>query len=165
VTAVHAVPLGDTVTGQLVLGSFTDVGPDPDGALAEGGCDILVSLIQDDEITMRFPAYGDWLRQATDRAIRLPIPDWGVTDDDKLVALIERLVALVRQGTSVLVHCGGGIGRAGVVATLVLVSLGWDLDEAAEHVRTNRPGAGPDSPEQQAQLERLANTVRPAGTP
>ena len=159
---MHAVPLGDTVTGQLVLGSFTDVGPDPDGAMAEGGCDILVSLIQDDEIAMRFPAYGDWLRQASDRAIRLPIPDYGVTDDDKLLQLIERIVGIVRQGTSVLVHCGGGIGRAGVVATLVLVSLGWDLDDAAAHVRINRPGAGPDSPDQHAQLERLAAAVTPA---
>jgi hypothetical protein len=153
---VHSVPLGDTVAGQLVLGSFTDVGPDPDGALTEGGCDILVSLIQDDEIAMRFPDYGDWLASAGDKAIRLPIPDYGITDDDKLQQLVAQIVAIVEGGTSVLVHCGGGIGRAGVVATLVLVSLGWNLPEAAAHVRANRPGAGPDSPAQHEQLERVA---------
>ncbi|HEY3940994.1 MAG TPA: hypothetical protein VGL60_00795 [Acidimicrobiales bacterium] len=156
---MHAVPLGDSVSGQLVLGSFTDVGPDPDSAMVEGGCDILVSLIQDDEIEMRYPDYGDWLAAAGDRVIRLPIPDYGVTDDESLIGLIDRLVAIVKGGTSVLVHCGGGIGRAGVVATLVLVSLGWTLPDAAAHVRANRPGAGPDSPAQLAQLERVGEEL------
>ncbi|HUZ10723.1 MAG TPA: hypothetical protein VMU76_11220 [Acidimicrobiales bacterium] len=159
---MNSVPLGDTVTGQLVLGSFTDVGPDPDGALALGGCDVLVSLIQDDEIKMRYPDYGDWLADAGDRVIRLPIPDYGVTDDDKLMELVGQIVGIVGRGTSVLVHCGGGIGRAGVVATLVLVSLGWDLPDAAVHVRANRPGAGPDSPDQLAQLERVAEILTPS---
>jgi hypothetical protein len=162
---VHVVPLGETVAGQLVLASFTDVGPDPDAAMAEGRCDLLVSLIQDDEIRMRYPSYGDWLERAADRAIRLPIPDYGVTEDDKLVELVERIVAVVQQGTSVLVHCGGGIGRAGVVATLVLVAVGWDLSDAAGHVRASRPGAGPDSPAQIAQLERVAATLTRSSTP
>ena len=158
---MHTVPLGDKVTGQLVLGSFTDVGPDPDGALALGGCDVMVSLIQDDEIKMRYPEYGDWLAGAGDRVIRLPIPDYGVTDDAKLIELVGQIVGIVGRGTSVLVHCGGGIGRAGVVATLVLVSLGWDLGEASTHVRASRPGAGPDSPDQHAQLERVALILAP----
>jgi hypothetical protein len=46
-----------------------------------------------------------------------------------------------------------------VVATLVLVSLGWTLPDAAAHVRANRPGAGPDSPAQLAQLERVGEEL------
>jgi len=153
------VPLGSSVKGQLVLGSFTDVGPDPDSAMVEGGCDVLVSLVQDDEIKMRYPDYGLWLEGAGDRVIRLPIPDYGVTDDESLTKLIDQIVEIVGRGPSVLVHCGGGIGRAGVVATLVLISLGWTLPDASAHVRASRPGAGPDSPAQLAQLERVAEAL------
>lgn len=156
---MNVVPLGDAVEGFVVCASFTDVGHDPDEALTRSGCDVLVSLVRDEEIAMRFPDFGAWLDGAGDRAIRLPIPDWGTTDDQSLMGLVAGIVDLVSAGRNVLVHCGGGIGRAGVVTTLVLVSLGWKLPDAAEHVRLSRPGAGPDSDEQRDQLERLGLAI------
>src|SRR3974377_2323538 len=98
---MHAVPLGNSVKGQLVLGSFTDVGPDPDSAMVEGGCDVLVSLVQADEIKMRYPDYAHWLESAGDRVIRLPIPDYGVTDDESLMELIAQIIQIVEGGRSV----------------------------------------------------------------
>lgn len=156
---MNVVPLGDATPGVVVCASFSDVGPDPDEALARSGCDILVSLVRDEEIAMRFPHFASWLAEAGPRAIRLPIPDWGTTDDRSLMGLVDQIVDLVVAGRNVLVHCGGGIGRAGVVTTLVLVSLGWALPDAAEHVRMSRPGAGPDSEEQHEQLQRLGLAI------
>jgi len=152
---MNEIPLNDSAPGGLVVASFTDVGPDPDGALAEARADVLVCLVRDEEIAMRYPAYATWLAEAGDRAIRLPIPDYGITEDALLSDLVAQIVELVTDGKRVLVHCGGGIGRAGIVSILVLTSLGWSLSDASLHVRASRPGAGPDSVEQQAQLDRL----------
>lgn len=53
----------------------------------------------------------------------------------------EELVALVRDGSNILVHCKGGLGRAGMIAVELLASLGMPNDEAIAQVRDVRPGA------------------------
>lgn len=48
---------------------------------------------------------------------------------------------LLRNGGRVLVHCRGGLGRAGTIAARLLVELGVAPDEAVRSVRRARPGA------------------------
>ena len=47
----------------------------------------------------------------------------------------------LRHGSNVLVHCRGGMGRSGVVASMILMELGMDLEEAISQVRRKRPGS------------------------
>ena len=50
--------------------------------------------------------------------------------------------ALLRDGKQVVVHCRGGIGRAGTVASRLLVELDVaSPEEALRRVRMARPGA------------------------
>ncbi|MCB2051355.1 MAG: ADP-ribosylglycohydrolase family protein [Novosphingobium sp.] len=49
--------------------------------------------------------------------------------------------ALLRDGFNVLVHCKGGLGRAGTIAVELLVELGMFVERAIELVREARPGA------------------------
>lgn len=159
------IPLEGRAPGALWCASFTDVGPDPDGALAAAEADMLVSLVETPEIHMRFPPFEQWLADHPDRARRHPIPDWGVVDDDDLLNTVDQLTGLVLTGHRLILHCGAGMGRTGVLSTLVLVTLGMSLDDAATHVRTHRAGAGPDSEIQRDQLTRLARRIidnRPA---
>lgn len=51
------------------------------------------------------------------------------------------LVAALAGGRRVLVHCRGGLGRAGTVAARLLVELGLPAPEAIARVRQARPGA------------------------
>lgn len=51
------------------------------------------------------------------------------------------LLAILRGGARVLVHCRGGLGRAGTVAARLLVELGVAPFQAIERVRQARPGA------------------------
>jgi ADP-ribosyl-[dinitrogen reductase] hydrolase len=53
----------------------------------------------------------------------------------------EELRALLRRGLDVLVHCRGGLGRAGTIAARLLIELGMDPTKAIEHVRAVRPRA------------------------
>ena len=59
---------------------------------------------------------------------------WGVICD-------YHLLPVLRDGFDVLVHCKGGLGRAGTMAGDLLVQLGVDAERAVELVREARPGA------------------------
>ncbi|MDQ0323699.1 protein-tyrosine phosphatase [Pararhizobium capsulatum DSM 1112] len=49
--------------------------------------------------------------------------------------------ALVRSGRDVVVHCRGGLGRAGTIGARLLIELGMEPATAIRQVRAVRPGA------------------------
>lgn len=53
----------------------------------------------------------------------------------------EALRALVRRGFDVLIHCRGGLGRAGIIVARLLVEFGTPPEKAILAVRDVRPGA------------------------
>lgn len=74
----------------------------------------------------------------------LPIVDVSVPDhafEKAWSTAGEALRATLRSGFNVLVHCRGGIGRAGTIAARLMVELGWDAEAAIARVRSVRPGA------------------------
>jgi ADP-ribosyl-[dinitrogen reductase] hydrolase len=78
----------------------------------------------------------DWLH--------LPIPDVSVPTaafERDWLAAGEGLRARLRAGADVLVHCRGGLGRAGTIAARLMVELGIPAETAVASVRTARPGA------------------------
>lgn len=52
-----------------------------------------------------------------------------------------RLVKQLCQGQSLVVHCRGGLGRAGMIAAKLVTIMGEDPRRAIERIRTVRPGA------------------------
>jgi ADP-ribosyl-[dinitrogen reductase] hydrolase len=74
----------------------------------------------------------------------------------------EELCRRLRGGERVLVHCRGGLGRAGTIAARLLVDLGMDPDEAIAAVRRVRPGAM-EVPEQEAYVRNRAWRTRSTG--
>lgn len=153
---IHRIPVPGT-TGQLHAAAFAVTGPDPAAALEDVGAEVMVCLLTEPEIAMRYPDYPAWLADPTPyKAIHVPIDDQGVTDDDTTRTLVEAINQHLDQGRGVMVHCGAGYGRAGIVCISVLTSRGADLDDAVASVRASRPAAGPQSPSQQAQISRLA---------
>jgi hypothetical protein len=74
----------------------------------------------------------------------LPIPDYCAPDE-----AFERhwrthgreIRALLRRGEDVVVHCKGGLGRAGMIAARLLAELGVDPEQAIKEVRRARKGA------------------------
>jgi ADP-ribosyl-[dinitrogen reductase] hydrolase len=82
----------------------------------------------------------------------LPIRDGGVPGQEfeagwHLVGAEMR--ALVRGGGRVLVHCKGGLGRAGMIAARLLVELGMEPEVAIVAVRDARSPAAIETPEQE----------------
>lgn len=76
----------------------------------------------------------------------VPITDGAVPDDRFLKPwkqLGPRFVQALQTGERLVVHCKGGLGRAGTTACLLLLDGGVeiDADEAIARVRAVRPGA------------------------
>ena len=115
-------------------------------AVRDWGATAVVTLITDEEIDyLQIPR----LRQAVlDRHMEwwhLPIEDGHSPPargfEDKWEVAGEALRDRLRLGFDVLVHCRGGLGRAGTIAARLLVELGERPDEAIRRVREVRPGA------------------------
>ena len=114
-------------------------------AVQDWGAAALVSLIEDHEISdLGVGALGkevlgrhmDWLH--------LPIADVSVPGAEFERAWEvhgEGIRARLRDGFSVVVHCKGGLGRAGTIAARLLAELGWEPERAIAELRRVRPGA------------------------
>lgn len=114
-------------------------------AIRAWGASTVVTLIEEHE----FPLLQvEALPQAVPAAglewVWWPIRDVSVPDERFANGWAEQgtlLCERIRQGERVLVHCRGGLGRAGMVAARLLVALGIEPAEAIKRVRAVRPGA------------------------
>lgn len=129
-------------------------------AIRSWGAAAVVSLLEDHERTaLGVEALGTAVRERHMAWYCLPIRDVSVPDS-RFEAAWQRAGAELRfilgQGFRVLVHCKGGLGRAGTVAARLLVELGMEPDQAIGEVRRARPGAI----ETRAQAEHVRATRR-----
>lgn len=152
---VHAIPVAG-VPGTLVLCGLDAIGPNPAALLAAVEAEVVVCLQTDDELVRRYPEYPRWL-EAPDpyEAMRLPTLDHLVADDERVADLVVEIHGRLARAQRVVVHCGAGWGRAGVIATLVMCRAGAEVDVALRDLRAARPAAGPQSVDQDRQIERL----------
>ena len=130
----------DAMTGAWAR----DLGIDLD-AIRDWGATAVLSLITDEEI--KYLRVGDLGKAVRDRHMEwwhVPIPDGMPPQADfeeawKVVG--EAIRDRLRLGFDVLVHCKGGLGRAGTVAARLLVELEARPHDAIRDVRVARPGA------------------------
>ena len=152
------LPTEDGSHGRLFLCGKHVVGPDPEAALVRAGADTIVCLNERHELDDRYPEYVAWLRQHQgERAVWFPVPDLHAPTVDQAVELLTDLQHRLTLRRNLLVHCGAGIGRAGTVATGILMRLGMSAPDALHHVGAHRPMAGPEAGVQRelvAELER-----------
>jgi protein-tyrosine phosphatase len=154
---IDEIPLPEGVSGRLWLCGKHVIGPDPDGVVARVGATTVVCLTQRHELSDRFPGYVEWLdREIGSRAIWHPIHDLSVPAATAFADLVEGVAARLDAGEHVIVHCAAGIGRAGTLATGLLIRLGMDRVAALRHVAAHRPMAGPEVGAQAALIEAYA---------
>ena len=121
-----------------------DLGIDLD-AIKAWGASAIITLIEPHEIkALKVEGIDEQTERRGMEWLHMPITDVSAPDDRFEMAwrqLGARLIDRVRAGDRVLVHCKGGLGRAGTVAALMLVELGMASDEAIGAVRRVREGA------------------------
>lgn len=105
--------------------------------------DCVVTLLEEDEFELLgIPNLREAVQAFGMTSHWFPIPDGGVPEDfGSFIAVVRTIVSALRTGSRVVVHCRGGLGRAGTVAACVLVLLGEPAAEAMRLVREARPRA------------------------
>lgn len=132
--------------GESVFGAAWDRDLDLDLDAVKGwGAEAVLSLIEGHEFKMlRVPELGEAVKARGIEWLHFPIRDLGIPTDDAMarwVAISTQLHATLERGGRVLVHCRGGLGRAGTIAALLLVERGGSAPQAISVVRAMRPGA------------------------
>jgi ADP-ribosyl-[dinitrogen reductase] hydrolase len=114
-------------------------------AIRDWGAAALVSLVEDHELSaLGVEDLGAEAARRHMEWVHLPIPDVSVPPasfEQRWIDAGESLRARLRDGFSIVVHCKGGLGRAGTIAARLLVELGTDVDDAVAMIRKVRPGA------------------------
>ena len=131
-----------------------DLAIDLERLVSEYETQLLVSLIEDHELTLlEIPALVTEAQRRGIVIVRAPVPDLEAPEQDQARHLADLAIASARAGRNVVIHCRGGLGRAGTLAACTLVALGQSPDDAINHVRRVRKGAI----ETQSQQEFVTN--------
>ncbi len=98
-------------------------------ALREGGVTTVVSLLGEGELPAALEgAYGD----AGLALLRFPIADFGVPENAAAFrSFLERVLAAMRAGEGIYVHCAMGRGRTGTALACLLALAGAEGDPVA----------------------------------
>lgn len=132
--------------GESVFGRpwRRDLAPDLK-VIADWGACAVVTLLEEREMhDLGVTHLGEATAAAGMEWFHLPIRDQHAPDqrfEESWRLIGPRLVGSLYAGNRVLVHCRGGLGRAGTVAARLLIDSGHLPDDAISAVRRARPGA------------------------
>ena len=129
-------------------------------AIAHWGASAVVSLITGEELdSLSVRGLPGAVRDRHMEWLHAPIPDgWppGRDFEDTWAVAGEAMRDRLRLGFDVLIHCRGGLGRAGTVAARLLVELGAPPDEAICRVREARSPHAVETAAQEAHVAQCS---------
>ncbi len=107
------------------------------------GTKVLVTLIEEFEMKRAsIPTLRQSARRAGMKSLWFPITDVSTPRfPEDPVPLVREILEHLAAGDTVIVHCMGGLGRAGTIAACVLAARDVEPEKAIELVRAARPGA------------------------
>lgn len=121
-----------------------DLGIDLD-AIAAWGAKLVLTLVEPAELAeLKVPLLGHEIRHRGIAWLHLPIADYSVPTkkfEEEWLTQGRAIREMLRRGDDMVVHCKGGLGRAGMIAARLLAELGMSPKEAIRAVRHVRKGA------------------------
>jgi ADP-ribosyl-[dinitrogen reductase] hydrolase len=113
--------------------------------IRDWGAAAVVTLLEPEELTLlRVESLGEEILRRNMLWFHLPIVDVSVPDErfeQEWNVTGEEIRSILRRGSDVVVHCRGGLGRAGTIAARLLIEFGMEPKTAIKRVREVRPGA------------------------
>lgn len=114
-------------------------------AIATWGAKLVLTLVEPTELKqLKVPNLGQVIQNKGMVWRHLPIADYSIPSEEferQWLTTGHEIRELLRNGADIVVHCKGGLGRAGMMAARLLVELGMDSKQAIRQVRHARKGA------------------------
>ena len=167
-----ATPMSNwVIPGKLMQGAYPgdkdlQLHKDKLDAILSSGVTTFISLMEEKE-SKRFRSYKDYVNEKRPQTkfLNLPVPDRGVTSDEKIMKLAKCIADMIKTSDEVFyIHCWGGHGRSGTLVAIILSQLGYFVDDALELVRKhhmertyNGHVHSPQTKEQIDQVRRLCD--------
>lgn len=121
-----------------------DLGIDLD-TIQAWGAKLVLTLVEQEELNdLQVAALGEDVERRHMMWRHMPIVDVSTPTEvfeTRWAVEGEGIRALLRGGFDVVVHCKGGLGRAGIIAARLLIEFGMAAQDAIAAVRQVRPGA------------------------
>jgi protein-tyrosine phosphatase len=119
----------------------------------------ILCLTPDEEIQKKSPDYHQALRVGKHyfKMYHFPIKDYGIpsaSEIPNLINILGKIQRLLKAEQVVLIHCAAGIGRTGMIAALMLVHLGYTVEEAIRIIKN--AGSSAETDEQKDFLCQVA---------
>ena len=126
-------------------------------SLRELGVDVVISLLETPEIEELDIREEESVCKANQIAfISFPIADRGVPGSvQAVIALANSVLANLRSGMNVAIHCRAGIGRSSLMAASVLKLSGISVDQAFQMIESARGCMVPDTSQQRERVARI----------
>ncbi len=126
------------------------------------GIDTVISLLEDDERRgLGLEREAGACREAGLAFIEFPIEDFGVPPSTaRIMPVLHQIIAALRQGGSVGIHCNQSVGRSGLLASCALVALGFEPVEAFHVISKSRGTTVPETSEQRRWIEAAKPSLR-----
>lgn len=150
----RSVELPNHIPGRIVLhnmpGRYGQSLTDTFQEIEQSGINRIISLAPLEEIEQNSP---DYLRAITAGLLPcpyecLPVPDFGVSQDrERFYVFVREAANRLLAGESILIHCGAGIGRTGMLVCCLLNALDIPIKEALKIA--HEAGSGPETAEQE----------------
>nr|WP_320190747.1 cyclin-dependent kinase inhibitor 3 family protein [uncultured Desulfobacter sp.] len=113
--------------------------------IKDWGAGLVLTLLKTTEMEeLNVPTLGEQIQRRGMTWVHLPIADYSVPDDEfeqNWLIYGKEIRHRLCRGENILIHCKGGLGRAGMIAARLLVELGTEPEKAIRMVRRVRSGA------------------------
>ena len=127
-------------------------------AWADAGLDVIVSMLDAEEIqSFKLENEGEFCESNGIEFFSFPVTDRSVpATDETFFRCLEKLKKLLLQGKNIGIHCRQSIGRAPLLAAVLMILFGIEPSEAFRQLSLVRGVEVPETNEQREWAQQFA---------